>query len=307
MRYLFIILVCTGIFLSLILSTPVFAQRQNGKRFFLRNPFIVNPANAGYFKEFNLYCSTDQPGGSLKAGNARYLIAAQYALKKSRLGVGGKMDYFKRGIFETLDIDANFAYKISLSKDLLLSAGTNIGLINNNYSSARLSDGVDKSDPTLYSDYYSKSNLKIGAGASLISYNFESGLSFPRFFVSGESVNLQSTLYAAYSIEMGGRDFMIKPAFYGNYYFGKLFNYEISTNIIFQETFWVQLGYGKHNWMNAGIGFYYNQVEIGYSFDAALLADRNYLGNYHSVMLSFYLKGKRELEFLRPLSFRKYK
>lgn len=283
-----------------------FGQRDTGKRFFLRNPYIVNPANAGYYDDFNLLFITDQSPAKIKSGSARYFGAVQYAMNKSNLGIGGTMDFFKRGMFETMEIDVALAYKLRLNKDLLASFGADVGLINNNYSVSNLNSQVNASDPTLYSDYYAGSNLKFGVGASMISYNLDMGLSFPRVFISGESLNLQSTFYASYGLELKERDVILKPAIYTNYYFGNVYNYEGSINLILQETFWLQLGYGARNWVHGGFGFSNKQIEIGYNFEMISVKNKQFLGAYHSLMVGYFLKGSRKLAFLRPLRFRNY-
>lgn len=282
------------------------AQRDTGKRFFMRNPFLVNPASAGYFDDFNITLVTDQTTGKLKSGNTRYITAVQYALNKSNLGFGGTMDYFKRGMFETIQIDVAMAYKLRINKDLLTAFGADVGLINNNYSVSGLNTQVNTLDPTLSSQYYSGSNLKIGLGASLVSYNLDIGLSIPKLFVSGEALNFLSTFYGSYAFELNGRNLMLRPGIYTNYFFGNLFNYEGSLNLLFQNAFWLQLGYGARNWAQGGFGFYHKQIEIGYNFEIVPNSSKVYLGSFHSILLSYYLKGNRSIAFLRPLRFKNY-
>ncbi len=288
----------------LLVATSAMAQRQSGIRFFSVNPYLINPANAGYVDDFHSYFACELPSGPVKKNSAKYLGTFQYTMKKSMLGVGGKIQHYKRGVFETTSFDIALAYKIRLTKDLVASFGMDGGLRNNSLKQDELNDQVDLTDNTIYSDYNSGLNLKAGLGISLISYKFEAGLSLPEIFESRESTDFNSVLYAMYTFELNGRNFMLKPIAYVNYFYHDLVQYEGLVQLIWMESFWLQIGLNNSMWASSAIGYRFPQMEVAYGFEYNLHPETTYLGPYHNIMVAFNLKGKRGLAFVRPLRFR---
>lgn len=199
------------------------------------------------------------------------------------------------------NINATFGYHLYISPTARLGLGLNAGIdiLDIDWSKGRYYDGTD---PTFNSN---ANELKptIGAGAFFYTYNWYAGISVPNFvntsFYSDEDEVVYNTDMHYYLI--GGYVFdispsvLLKPTFMAKITSGAPVTYDISANVLLQNTFNLGVGYRFDDALSALVGFHLNQsFFVGYAFDYSLSDLNKYDNGSHEIILRFAVPEQRQ-------------
>ncbi|WP_109832904.1 PorP/SprF family type IX secretion system membrane protein [Reichenbachiella versicolor] len=255
------------LFLTIMLaSINLAAQQYPNTQLYYANPYLINPGFTGYLTDMSAYVNAMSPMTTEKSAIRNYRAGINQALEKKYLGVGGKFTYDQRDFFESLYLDLSLAYKLVLKRKHVIGLGTDIGIVNRSYNITGLTKYVDQNDPTLTSDYFYRTNLKIGVGMAYYSTSMELGIAFPHMVESSENFAPYFNTYVAYKYYLPRSLWLLKPALY----FVNLSDGTqiVNGNLMFikKQKIWLQLGYGSSKEVSTAIGLFFDMYELSYSY-----------------------------------------
>jgi len=285
-----------SLFLALILLSGFARSQQYPEtQLYMVNPYLINPGFTGYLTDLSAYAGVMSPLVMDDNVIRNYQVGINKSIEKIFMGIGGKMTYDQRDFFKSIYMDASFSYRMVTNKDQVLSVGADVGLVNRTYDIAELSPLVDLRDPTLYSEYYFKTNFKLGFGLAYYSTKIEAGIAMPHMVEGSEQFNGYFNSYFAYKLYFDNDVWMAKPnAFFINYPDG---TYQFQGNIMIAKrgVFWGQLGATNQTAITGAIGVIFNRdYEFVFSHQRQLDNDLPY-GSRSEVMIRVHMGKSRRI------------
>lgn len=178
--------------------------------------------------------------------------------------IGGKIN-LSENVF-----NINAAYKINIKKDLNLSFGVKMGFDHLNFSSL----GSNVSGDPLFQNS-NKTVINIGAGAFLFHNNYYVGLSSPNLIPSDLDIN-SGVLYkdTPHLFLIGGyvfdinSAFKLKPSTVVKYATGAPLSFDVSANVLYQDTFELGVSYRYQDAISGLVGINITpHLKVGYAYD----------------------------------------
>lgn len=281
------------------------AQQQPENNFYVQNPYLINPSFAGYKLGIQSFTWANSSFQGIDGSPKSMLVGVQGAVKKSNFGVGGKFALDQRGIYESFSFDFTTSYKLLLDNFQLISFGIDAGFINNAFNQEGLTSQVDLNDPTLNSEYFNRTSLKVGFGISYLSQKIQVGAAFPRFAEGGEALNSIFNVFGAYILKKQGNPLTFKPSFIVQGFNDDTFQYGVDFMTTWQNVIWGQLGYRSNNTIGLSTGVKWNLFSAGYHFALPIGNEVGFYVNHHELLLSLSFARKDELAFIREKRKRK--
>lgn len=312
-------------------ALTVKSQQDISLSMYMFNPLFVNPATAGYQDKVQLnaigryqWVGID---GAPKSGN----ISVQGPLKNNNMALGALVKYDQIGLMKNVGIDLSYAYRLKLTDNARLS----IGLMGSLFSLNDLRrDGITGQplDPTATTTV-SKFLPNFGAGLYLFAPRYFVGVSAPHLLPIKISDPTLTTLGAVYSKvynhyfasagyvfgpEVGTK---FKPTAFFKLSENSNPNLDINANLLFQERFWVGLGYRFGGDVVNEVSDYKNfsgirgesiigtfkmlvnqKLEIGYAYDFPLSNIRRSTSGSHEIFLGYQLgsSSNSSVKFISP-------
>ena len=242
--------------ISYLLSSQ--AQQYPESHLYMANPYIINPGFTGYLTDFLAYAGATSPITSDNHVVRGYQVGMNKSFERRNMAVGGKLVYDQRDFFQSTYIDLSMSYQMVIDKKQVLSIGSDVGLVNRTYDIGELSPLVDLRDPTLSSDYYFRTNLKLGFGVAYYSTTVEAGFALPQMIEGAESLASFYNAFFAYKHYLSNDFWLIKPnVFYIKYPDG---TYQFQGNIMLARrgTFWGQIGGTSNKGVSLSTGITFN-------------------------------------------------
>jgi type IX secretion system PorP/SprF family membrane protein len=196
------------------LSVSAFAQQDPLYSQYMLNPFIINPAYAGYTTDLNASVMYRKQWAGFEGSPVTMNANAHIALDKNRMGAGLIVLQDQIGSDKNTEVNVAYSYHLSLSTSMKLSFGLQGGVINyhSDYSDLNITAGDSK--------FSNLSEWKPNLGAGLLLHNekFIAGLSVPKMLKSSTTVESLSTglynqhlyVYGAYLAQLSYR-IKLKP------------------------------------------------------------------------------------------------
>ncbi|MFD2890549.1 type IX secretion system membrane protein PorP/SprF [Flavobacterium chuncheonense] len=199
-------------------------------------------------------------------------------------------------------INANFAYRLRLSENTILSLGINSGL---DLLNVDWSKGIYQNpDNAFASNIENKARFIIGSGAFLYGEKWYLGLSVPNFLITDsyddieESVIRKKTHYyvqGGYVFDLSS-NLKFKPAFLAKIVEGAPVTYDLSGNFMINEKFVLGAAYRFTDAFSGLAGFQISKsLFIGYAYDHSVTKLQKYNDGSHEIILKFNLNDKTKL------------
>ncbi|MDD7886364.1 type IX secretion system membrane protein PorP/SprF [Flavivirga sp. 57AJ16] len=257
----------------IICGLSAYAQQEAQYTQYMYNMGLVNPGymiNEPSMVQVGSLYRTQWVGieGAPKTAN---LFANIPLSEKIELGVnylndniGGKIN-LSENIF-----NINAAYKINIKNDLNLSFGIKMGFDHLNFSSL----GSNVSGDPLFQNS-NKTVINIGAGAFLFHDNYYVGLSSPNLIPSDLDAD-NGILYKdkPHVFLIGGyvfdinSEFKLKPSTVVKYVTGAPLSFDISTNVLYRNTFELGASYRYQDAISGLAGIHITpHLKVGYAYD----------------------------------------
>lgn len=176
-------IICAALFL---LTVSAHAQQDPLYAQYINNPFILNPAYAGFNNSLNASVGYRQQWAGMD-GPKTFYVSADISAMKNRAGAGLVVISDRIGAISRNELVAAYAYKIPLSSDLRLSFGLQGGITQYQADHSKLNI-FDPADP-LFNGNENASTPNIGAGLLLSNSRFFFGLSVPRILEPSVRMN----------------------------------------------------------------------------------------------------------------------
>ncbi|MGB3467834.1 MAG: PorP/SprF family type IX secretion system membrane protein [Cyclobacteriaceae bacterium] len=254
-------------YLTVILMAGNLQAQQTGvSGFYAMNPYQANPAFTGYLTDLSGYLIAGAPLSFNTSDRRNYQAGMAQSLESRNIGIGLRLGFDQRDFFEAVNLDGTFAYYLSFNKRYVLSAGMSLGFVNRSYDTDRLNSFVDLTDPTLASDYYFESNLRMGFGIAFYSDRWEAGISTPSLVEGGESLNEMVNIYVAYRHYFNNNFWFVKPSMLLTHLQDRTTETLINVMIQKKGKFYGQTGYSTSNDLLLSMGVFFRQMTLSYLF-----------------------------------------
>ncbi len=289
----------TGIlFLMVLALLPVRGQYSQ----YMVNGLVINPAYAGSRDIFSLSGSYVKTWSSFPGAPTHQLLSVHSPLKNDRIALGGILGNQKVGAYQSLYGSFDYAYRIMLSKNSVLSFGLRVTAEQKKENYDQLY--FDPADPVFVNNSVFQPNF--GFGLYYYTPRFYLGLSMPQMVTYGLSDTTSTGTSSSFSpadyrymltsgamIGKGGVKW--KPSVLLQY-FGQEKDFRIDLNsmfLFFEDRIWLGASYrmGGENLADQIVGIIELQVMpqlmIGYSYDHSLGAYGTMLGGTHEIYIRF--------------------
>lgn len=170
----------------LIIGTTSFGQQDPLYSQYLLNPFIINPAYAGYSKDVNALAAYRLQWTGFDGSPVTMNASGHISLADNRMGLGLVILQDKIGTDKTTTVQASYAYHILLNNNRRISFGLNGGMVNYNQDFSSLT--IDETDPKFLASI-NEFKPTFGAGIIFSSNRFYLGFSVPKMLKATTSID----------------------------------------------------------------------------------------------------------------------
>jgi len=177
------------IILFLLIGVTASAQQDPLYSQYLMNPFIINPAYAGYTTDLNASVMYRKQWAGFEGSPVTMNANAHIALDKNRMGAGLIVLQDQLGADKNTEVNFAYAYHLPLSNRMKLSFGLQGGVIN--YHSDYSNVNYNPNDAKFTNINEWKPNF--GAGLLLHSDKFMVGVSVPKMLKATTTIESLST------------------------------------------------------------------------------------------------------------------
>jgi len=144
---------------------------------YLFNPFIINPAYAGYSKDLTALAAYRLQWAGYDGSPVTMNASGHVALADNRMGLGLVVLLDKLGSDRTTTLQASYAYHLLLNKGMRVSFGLNGGVVN--YKTDYSDLIIDETDPK-FQQTISEFKPTVGAGVIFSTDHLYLGISVPK-------------------------------------------------------------------------------------------------------------------------------
>lgn len=160
---------------------------------YVLNPFIINPAYAGFSKDFSAMASYRTQWSGIEGAPETKSVTGHVSLTDNRMGLGLVLLQDGIGNDKSTQVVAAYGYHLLLENNRKLSFGLRGGVMNYRQDYSRLT--IDETDPGFQSNISELAPV-IGAGVIYSSDRLYAGFSVPSLIETSANVNgAQQTLY----------------------------------------------------------------------------------------------------------------
>lgn len=261
---------------------------------YMFNGLAINPAYSSVDEALTFTASARQQWTGFKGAPNTQNFSVHTPIGESNTSVGALLirDQIGEVITETGGM-ATMAQRIPVGEESYFSVGLNFGVsqYSGNYSQSQSPTAA--TDP-IFADQH---NLRINAGIGLMLYSnkYYLGIASPFFYHRDINAAIKydpKTAYKShYALQAGyiqelGPDLKIKPNFLVKYVNGAPLEIDLNANLLIKETIWLGASYRSFDSFDfLGSVQVTPNVQIGYSYDQATTALRNYQTGTHEVVL----------------------
>lgn len=294
-----------------VLHNFIYAQQDAQYTQYMYNPMNVNPAYAGSRDVLSIFGMHRTQWVGLEGAPVTNVFAIHSPLKNPRLGLGFSVVNDKIGPSDENSISIDFAYRVPVSEESILSFGfkTTANLLNVDYSKLAI---YDPTDPQFENNVDNRFSPNFGAGVYLYSESYYLGLSVPNFLETQHYDDNNSATLAQERMHyylMGGYVFNLnsyikfKPAILSKIVSGAPLQVDFTANFMLNDKFIIG---GAYRWgaaVSLMAGFQISdKLLIGYSYDMETTKLANYNSGSHELFLRFEL-FKNSLKTINPRFF----
>jgi len=275
------------------------AQQKADNHFYAQNPYLIDPSFAGYKAGINTFAWGNSSFQGIEGSPKSFLVGVQAAVEKTGFGVGGKLRLDQRGIYESFSFEFSAAYKLLLDNFQLVSFALDAGFINYSTDFSSLNDQVDFEDPTLYSDHFNRTNIKLGMGVSYLNQKLQVGFALPRLVEGGEPLNKSFNLYGSYLPSKFSSPWSYRPSLLIQGFDDGSLQVEGNIMASYNEVLWGQAGYNTSKTILLATGLNWEMLGVGYHFSLPLASTNDFFVNQHEILLSINFARQKRLGFIR--------
>jgi type IX secretion system PorP/SprF family membrane protein len=282
----------------LLLNT---AQAQFEPQFtqYMFNEMFINPAYAGSRDNVSLTGVYRNQWVGIEGAPVTQTFSAHTPLKNKKIGVGLSLMNEKIGVTHDMAVFANYAYRIPIKDDDVLSMGLQAGLINHEEKLLDIHT-QDQGDASFSANTPRLFLPNAGFGLYYFSKKYYAGISIPRLLqnkidlTASDMVSNEVHIPYWHYYLMGGYvydatdEIKLKPTFMVKAVAGAPLEAEVGVNALLKEVLWVGASYRTKDSWAAILSFQINrQLRIGYSYDYTITDLQQFNSGTHEVTLGY--------------------
>jgi len=119
-----------GCFLLVLCSLVSYAQQDPLSAQYLFNPFIFNPAYAGFSRDLSVLATNRKQWAGFNGSPVTMTASGHIAMMENKMGLGLTVLQDNIGINKTTEVMASYAYHVDLNTSSRLSFGLQAGVVN---------------------------------------------------------------------------------------------------------------------------------------------------------------------------------
>lgn len=305
MRRLFIVM------FSAIITGNIHCQQIPLSKEYIVNNYAISPAYAGInggFEVFlqarkNLVGQVDSPEIFKLSVNGSVL---------DHFGAGLNLLEYRRGLFNTLNLETSYSYQILIKEEHIISFGLSAILINNRIDLASIDDLGD--DPYfLFESNFASTNVNFGTGIAYLYKGLRLGVTAP-LLLENEIKDNDYVVYhtdRALSLHAGYvfmfNELSLYPMIYSHLF--PDYNYwEGSLLCQLRNTIWAGLSFGKSKSLGFCLGGApIDNVIINYSYELSSNLAKTAHSGSHEINVGFLINKKRRYSHNNISMFKAYR
>lgn len=279
------------------------------------NPFVYNPAMAGYSGDLNTYVTRGQRfmGYGTGAINNMLTLEGDFIIPNS--GFGMILNQSSIGIMQQVSAQLSYSYHLKINETQNLRFGLSGGYLDNRINTAAI-DVSQLDDPFLLGLRPNVGSFDFNLGLLYSIKDTRIGISVPQLV--GNNVKFSKENSRGYyslarhfmlSAEHDFRFFaddeiVIKPQVLTRFIPGAPIQYDITAHLDYKNLGWLSATYKSDYAVQFNLGFHIKEdVHVGYSYEYIVGSFNNYYSGFnHEFLLGYTFKsGKsKEIEVMIP-------
>lgn len=254
----------------LFISFSVLAQQDPLYSQYINNPFVINPAYAGFTNNFSASVSYRQQWAGFEGSPKTMNANGHVSLFGNRMGTGLMISSDEIGNNTVTEVFGSYAYRIAIDNNKTVSFGLQAGAANYRVDNSKINP-LDAGDP-LFEGSVSEIKPSFGAGVIFSTDLLFIGFSVPRMLKSSLTDNgVTTTLYTQHYYAMGSCLFFLsdrlrfKPSALVKLVSGAPASLDLNASVILYENY--QAGLLTRNFNTYGLflqGIIRNSIRLGY-------------------------------------------
>lgn len=260
---------------------------------YINNPFVINPAYAGFTKNLNTNLSYRYQWTGFEGSPETINASGHISLLDNRMGAGLMFVSDKIGSSMVTEVYGSYAYRIQLDHHKVISFGLQAGVANYKTDNSKVNP-YDPGDP-LFEGSVSTTKPNFGAGIIFSSDTYFIGLSVPRMLKSTlQEDGVTAEAYTQHYYAMGSYLFFIsnsvrfKPSALVKLVSGAPASMDLNAAIILHDKY--QAGILTRNFNTYGLFLQMtikNSFRIGYVFEVPTGSSVGTNFSTHEITLGF--------------------
>ena len=282
--------------ISLLACGRLFSQQDAQSTLYMLNPIVYNPALAGTANFYQIRTNHRFQWLGFKDAPITNSVTAYGPHSKKDMGYGGTITMDITGPTSKLGASGMYAYNISIQKDIRVSFGLNVGLMQYKVDGTKITTYDE--DPYLMPTVYSSIVPDASAGVYFWNSEFYGGFSAMHLldiFSKNAKQNITGIdiLNTTYYL-MGGwqkkidREWTIEPTLIAKKVVPAPFQFEISAKAIYKNMVWGGLAFRTQDAFSIVLGYTYDKrLSVAYAFDLAVNDIRKYSATSHEIVIGY--------------------
>lgn len=279
-----------------LLTANSFAQQSPHFTQYMFNDFVINPAVAGTKDYYQIRSNHRFQWVGLSDPPLTNTLSIYGPHGKLPMGFGGYLYSDVTGPTSRTGITGAYAYNIEISRDIRISGGISLGLMQYKLDGTQLSI-KDISDlaiqPIVYSNYVPDASIGFYAYADEWYAGLSVGQLFNnklKFLEEENGINrLKSHFYltGGYKYKIN-RDFLLEPSVIIKGTAPKVYQFDLTTRVVYQDMFWGGLSYRLKDAVSVLLGYIHKeQFYFGYAYDIGVSDLRKFSSGTHEIMIGY--------------------
>jgi type IX secretion system PorP/SprF family membrane protein len=279
----------TLITLTLAVCGSLFGQQVPQNTLYMMNPFLFNPALAGTNNYYQIRLNSRFQWAGLKDAPVTNSISAYGPHSTKSMGYGGTIYNDQTGPTSRTGINGVYAYNIALNKDMRISMGLSIGVMQYKVDGTKIELQNDQIvDPALAQTVYSTILPDASAGVYVWGSNFYAGFSALQLLnnkikIVKDDPNYGLNKLVSHFYLIGGyhyeinRDLDLEPSLILQKVVPSAYQLELNAKVTYQKMLWAGLSFRTQDAVSLILGYTYDKKYfIGVAYDYAVTAMRHY-------------------------------
>lgn len=287
--------------------TGTWAQQVPLMSHYYYNRFLYNPALAGAQSYGQAYIINRNQWNSVPGAPTTKSLTIDGPMRKKNIGIGLGLFRDEAGQFNITGGQIAYRYGINFGEDQVLSFGLALGFLDNRIDFTKINP-KDLDDPVVRNAYQNATGFDANFGANYSYKKLNIGFSVPQVVANQLSYKALSNpvakdvvyglsrhfiINANYDIDLKDEKWFLQPTVLLRATPGAPFQYDINAMFSYMHKYWIGAMYRSAYAATFSGGLKVaDQFVLGYAYDMAVNAQKQYLKGAHEVLLGYHFGGR---------------